>query len=203
MTATLPDLAFEPTLLPRPITVRTAPRREPPFDDEIAPGRDGQPPQRSWVLIGAQPLPFEPAPAPAVVRGHHRSWALGSTAATANSDAAELPDPAGWSRRLFVALLETRVGLRPLRQLNGYLSPAVSAGLAAELARDHARDRARSASHAGRPRAATVTSIHVCEPADRVAEVSAVICAGTRYRAIAARLEGQDGRWRCVRLQFG
>ncbi len=202
MTATAPNLDFDPILLPRPITVRAAPRREPPFDDEID-GRDGQSPPRSWVHTGAQPLPFEAVPAPVAVRGHHRSWALGSTAAGtaegAMDGAAELPDPAGWSRRLFVALLEARVGLRPLRQLSGYLSPAVSAGLAAELARELTRPPGQG----GRPRAATVTSIHVCEPADRVAEVSAVICAGTRYRAIAARLEAQDGRWRCVRLQFG
>jgi hypothetical protein len=26
---------------------------------------------------------------------------------------------------------------------------------------------------------------------------------GTRYRAVAARLEGLNGRWRCVRLQLG
>jgi hypothetical protein len=46
-------------------------------------------------------------------------------------------------------------------------------------------------------------SIRVCEPADGVAEVSAVVQIGPRFRAMAARLEGLDGRWRCVRLQLG
>jgi len=50
---------------------------------------------------------------------------------------------------------------------------------------------------------AVVRSVRVCEPADGVAELSAVVQAGARFRAIAARLEGLDGRWRCVRLQIG
>jgi hypothetical protein len=49
----------------------------------------------------------------------------------------------------------------------------------------------------------TIRSVRVCEPADGVAELSAVVQVGTRYRAVAARLEGLNGRWRCVRLQLG
>ncbi len=183
----------------RAITVRAAPLREPPFDDELIPVNDGRG-RRNGVAVGVlgeQHLPLELWPRASPATGHHRSWATAVTEVRG-----DLPDPAGWARRLFVALLEARAGLRPLRQLGGYLSPAVNAGLALEFARLPERSD-RAAVRATRPRPPTVTSIHVCEPADSVAEVCAVICTGTRYRAIAARLEVQDGRWRCVRLQFG
>jgi hypothetical protein len=42
----------------------------------------------------------------------------------------------------------------------------------------------------------------VDEPADGVAEVCAVVSHGERFRAIALRLEGIDGRWRCTVLQL-
>jgi hypothetical protein len=45
--------------------------------------------------------------------------------------------------------------------------------------------------------------VHVSEPADGVAEACAVVDTGPRRRAIALRLEGLDGRWRCTQLQFG
>jgi hypothetical protein len=40
----------------------------------------------------------------------------------------------------------------------------------------------------------------VCEVSDGVAEVSVVIDDGRRARALAMRLEGSDGRWRCTEL---
>jgi transcription antitermination factor NusA-like protein len=46
-------------------------------------------------------------------------------------------------------------------------------------------------------------SIRVGEPADGIAEISAVIRQGERHRAVAVRLEGIDGRWRCTALQLG
>ena len=100
-----------------------------------------------------------------------------------------------WSRRVIVALLEARAGQRPLRQLAVYFSPAVQAGLTTELARVPVRPKGQ--------RQATLKSVHVCEPATGVAEICAVIDTGSRCRAIAARLEGRDGHWRCVRLQVG
>lgn len=69
------------------------------------------------------------------------------------------------------------------------------AGLSADLER-----RPRRSAGSAVP---TVRSVHIAEPADGVVEVAAVIQTGTRFRAVAARLEGLDGRWRCVRLQIG
>jgi hypothetical protein len=45
--------------------------------------------------------------------------------------------------------------------------------------------------------------VHVSEPVDGVAEISAVARRDGRAHAVAARLEGIDGRWRCTALQIG
>jgi hypothetical protein len=42
----------------------------------------------------------------------------------------------------------------------------------------------------------------VCTPTDGVAEASAVIQVGRRCRALAMRLEGLDGQWRCTALEI-
>jgi hypothetical protein len=178
------------TTATKPITVRPAPRREPPFDDELPAGT-----VRSLRLAGSAdpPLPFEewpPAEMSANPASRQRAWV-----APAPPDRGDLPDPTGAARRLLVALLEVRAGLRPLRQLGAYLSPAVLLGLQTELA--------RVPGPSGSGRSAVLRSVHVCEPADAVAEISAVISSGSRHRAIAARLEGSAGRWRCVRMQLG
>jgi hypothetical protein len=46
-------------------------------------------------------------------------------------------------------------------------------------------------------------NVRVCEPADGVAEVSAVFRRADRVRAIAFRIQGVDGRWRITALQLG
>jgi hypothetical protein len=159
------------------IVVRPAPRREPPFDDELDEG----------VQIGVhdQPLPFErvrrtalqPAP-PSPLR-------------------ATLPDPVHWARRLLIGVIETAGGHRPLNQLTALVTPAVAAGLRADFERAAQRGRAHWTSRA------SVRSMRGSEPADNVAELSATVRAGERVRAIAMRLEVRHGRWCCTRLVLG
>jgi hypothetical protein len=48
-----------------------------------------------------------------------------------------------------------------------------------------------------------VSTVRVCEPVDGVAEISAVARRNGRAHAVAARLEGLDGRWRCTALHIG
>jgi hypothetical protein len=48
-----------------------------------------------------------------------------------------------------------------------------------------------------------VRSVHVYQPAPDAAEVSVHVGHGHRSRAIAARLEHRDGRWRCAALELG
>jgi hypothetical protein len=162
--------------------VRPAPRREPPFDDEL--------PARVLRLVGPldQPLPFAEPPARRL--GH-----AADAFAPQLTGRGELPDARAFGRRLLVAITEAMSGRRTLHQLAAHLSQSVYSGLVSDLGR---ADRAR----AWRGQV-TIRSVRVSEPADGVAELSAVVRTGNRYRAVAARLEGLDGRWRCVRLQLG
>jgi hypothetical protein len=178
-------LALEPDSTPvphKPITVRPAPRREPPYDDEA--------PHLRLVGPHEQALPFD-EPWPGRLRDV-LPWQ--SPQLSARGD---LPDPAAWARRLIIGVIEARAGRRPLQQVSSLLSSGVYTGLARDLA---------GASPARRSDAAQeyrIRSVHASEPADGVAEIAAVVQMGPRFRAIAARLEGIDGNWRCVRLQIG
>jgi hypothetical protein len=49
----------------------------------------------------------------------------------------------------------------------------------------------------------TVLRLHVSEPADGVAEVSASFRRDARVAVLAFRLQGIDGRWRLTDLQVG
>ena len=161
------------------ITIRPAPRREPPFDDEV--------PQSHLTLVGPhdRQLPFAPSR-----RRLHEPRDVFSAQPTGRG---QLPDPVWFGRRLLVAILEATSGRRPLNQLAQHLSQGVLNGLIIDLNR-----RPGWMKHP-----AAIRTVRVCEPADGVAELAVVVQTGARVRAIAARLEGLDGRWRCVRLQIG
>lgn len=171
----------------RRLAVRPAPTREPPFDDEL--------PQRHLSLVGPldQPLPFgaEDLSTPSRLRLAPVPDPFAAQPTGRNA----LPDPGAHARRLVIGLIEAGTGRRPVSQLSRHLSPRVLTGLS--------RDAGRISRLGTASRPATVHSLHVGEPADGVAEVVAVIRVGDRFRAIALRLEGLDGRWRCVRLQVG
>ena len=107
--------------------------------------------------------------------------------------AARLPDPHRWSARLAQGIVEVLHGHRPPQQLVRWTDESVYAVLARHLA---AR---RPSTGSSRP---LVRSIRVCEPRDGVVEVSVVVHAGHRYRALAMRLEGLDGRWCCTVLDI-
>jgi hypothetical protein len=107
---------------------------------------------------------------------------------------AELPDPQAVGRRLVTLTLEAFAGRRPVGQLQPLVSPALFTALSE-------RRRPRWCTEGTAP--LLISSLHVCEPVDGVAEVSAVARRGGRAHAVAARLEGIDGRWRCTALQIG
>ena len=109
---------------------------------------------------------------------------------------AGLPEPRAWAGRFVQVLLEVLAGERPASQVMRHVSLAVYTDLLATPPRA-AHGRTRPAS------AATVVSVRVMEPDDGVAEVTAVTRRGPRHRAVALRLEGQGGRWRCVALEVG
>lgn len=163
----------------RGVSLRAAPRREPPFDDELE-------------------APRVPIPGPLDQRLPFRAArAAGTSRAPAEPATVHLPEPTAWGRRLLVGIIETANGKRPLHQLSGLLSHSVAAGLGKDFERA-ASNGTRHWTHAAR-----VRSVRATEPAAGIAELCATVRAGARVRAVALRLEAHDGRWRCTRLQLG
>lgn len=192
--------------LPCPVT-------EPPYDDEVpaarAPARPVAPTQGALALAFTMPsgAPAEPEP-PAGLRlvdpppdddptGERTAAVLDQSVAAfvarRPTSAQDLPDPRRWSARLAQAIVETLHGHRPIQQLLRWTDDAVYALLA---------DRLESRPRAGWRTRPTIRSIRLCTPADGVAEASVVVQAGPRCRALAMRLEGLDGHWRCTALEI-
>jgi hypothetical protein len=175
MTALLAPAAL-PAALPQPVRLRPAPRREPPFDDEVPAGGSAAPGTLATRLPFTEPRPHRP-PAP--------------------TRPGVLPDPAAWGRRLLIGITESAAGRRPLAQLVALLTPSVAQGIGR-----HVEHRAAPG---GRHwlAAARVRSVRAAQPADEIAEVSATLQSGPRVHAVALRLEVRHGRWCCTRLELG
>ncbi|SFD96748.1 Rv3235 family protein [Blastococcus tunisiensis] len=107
---------------------------------------------------------------------------------------ADLPDPGETGRRLVTCALEALAGRRPITQVRPMTSPGVFAALVQGR-------RPRWCAEGSAP--LVIGPVHVCEPVDGVAEISVVARRAGRAHAVAARLEGIDGRWRCTALQVG
>jgi len=168
------------TIVGTQFTLRPAPEREPPFDDE----RDPLAPDPPGPL---QPtLPFPPMHPPV----RHRPAILPRSPRRAAAG-----DPAGVARRLLLGIVEVAGRRRPLGQLSTMLSPAVAVGLRGDLT------PTRTSPH--RLRDATVTSVRSSEPADGIAELSATLRTPQRVHAAALRLEIRRGQWVCTRLIIG
>ncbi len=132
-----------------------------------------------------------PGPRPAPQRRGRRQPDLFGPAWSVRAD---LPDPRAAGRLLFTTVLEALAGRRPLAQVQRLTAPGVHAALAAGR---------RPAWCSGGTAPVLLGPVHVCEPVDGVAEVSAVARRAGRAHAVAARLEGLDGRWRCTALSIG
>lgn len=167
--------------------VRPVPALEPPYEP-----LDGRPTLTVVPPLG-DPLPFEDATSladltPRQGRLGEDFWGPQPTGRR------NLRDPRPMARQFLQATLEMLYGRRAARQLQAWTSPAVFADLV--------RSR-RVVPATTRSAPPTVQSVHVSEPVDGVAEVCAVVRRGARCHAVAARLEGIDGKWRCVKLQIG
>ena len=188
---------------PAPPRVRLLPVRpyEPPYDDERSDHAAPLPPS-----IGVQgSLALQLVPSRRVVPALRLVDPPVPDAADAADEpdtprptpTCELPAIAPWAHRLVIGVLEVLTGTRPVGQLERLTSDRVFGDLQRAAT---ARAGSRKLSAAG---ARSVRSIRVSEPRDGVAEVSAVVRAGERCRALALRIEGLDGRWRCTALQVG
>lgn len=182
-TDTTPEVGPQP-LQAAPLRLTVVPTPQPPLDPQpvlrlVLPGVAVP---RAPHRPGPRPRPEEP-PA-GFVPGFEPTW----------SARADLPDPRVAGRRLLLLTLEGLAGHRPLSQVQ----PLTALGVYAALASGR-----RPRWCAGGTAPVLLGPVHVCEPVDGVAEVSAVARRSGRAHAVAARLEGIDGRWRCTALQIG
>lgn len=113
---------------------------------------------------------------------------------TASDDLPAAPD---WGRRLVQVVVEVMCSQRPASQLLRHTSQRVYDQVVSQTLPPVRRG---AGAQRRRPR---VTSVRVCEPADGVAELSAVVHGQYRVQAMAMRLEGRDGRWRVTALECG
>jgi hypothetical protein len=159
------------------VTIRPAPRREPPFDDEIVDVR---------ALPGPydRSLPFELPQPPSL-------WPAGPHSPRATAEVVR------WARRLLIGLIEAAGSRRPLHQLAGMVSGPVIRGLGGDFERG-ARAGSPHWLHGANPR-----TVRASRVSDGVVEVCATVEVGSRVRAVALRAEAQHGRWMCTRLQLG
>ena len=177
--------ATEPTAPERPalrlVRVHTP---QPPLADDR---------RRLRLVLHDVPVP-RPAHRPGPRPRPDRPASIDADFGPAWSTRSDLPDPAAAGRRLLTLALEALAGRRPLIQVQ----PLTSAGVFTALSTGR---RPRWCAQATAP--LLIGRVHVSEPVDGVAEISAVVRRGGRAHAVAARLEGIDGRWRCTALQVG
>ncbi len=174
--------------LPAHVRLTSIPPSDPPFDDEPLPRLRLVPPHIEDRLPFETAQPFPTSPASAAPPAGTGDGLFGRRPTTSS----ELPDPRPWAGRLVLAMMEALSGRRPVQQLMPWTDDAVYAQMSRAVRYRRPAD--------GVPR--VLASLHVSEPADGVAEICAVVTGADRSRAVAARLEGTDGRWRCTALQL-
>jgi hypothetical protein len=107
-----------------------------------------------------------------------------------------LPEPRPSAERLAQAIAEVLAGARPACQLTGLAT--------LDVLRLLARGAGRLGARPGRlPQRPIVDAVHLSEPCDGVVEACAVVNTGIRIQALALRLEGIDGQWRCTAMHLG
>jgi len=168
---------------PGSIRVRPAPAWEGPYDDE--PGLS--PPRTEGALALALPG-LDPARPRVPLR----------LVPPARPDTGTGPPPPlrPLLPRLAQAIAEVLAGSRNPAQLAAYTTYEVLC----QLERWSGRLGQKGGGPTPTPR---VTSVHVNEPAPRIAETCLVIDTGRRRRAVALRLEAAGPGWRCTALQIG
>jgi hypothetical protein len=177
-----------PSTLSPPLRLRPVPRLDGPYDDE----RDDPAPP---MVDGSLALAFPP-PTRVSVPLRLVPPAGGVSPAGAPTPRELLPDPRPWTGRLAQAIAEVLAGARPA----GQLSRVATLEVLQLLERGAGRLGARPG---GPPQRPIVASVHLSEPCDGVAEACAVVDTGLRKRALAFRLEGVNGQWRCTALHVG
>jgi hypothetical protein len=170
------------------LSLRPVPRIDGPYDDER---HDAATP----IIQGSLALAFPP-PTTVTVPLRLVPPAGGVAPDPTPTRRDLLPDPYPWTARLAQAIAEVLAGARPASQL----ARVATLDVLALLERGSGRLGARPGAPPQRP---IVGSVHLSEPRDGVAEACAVVDTGPRRRALALRLEGANGQWRCTALHVG
>ncbi|MGO4255869.1 Rv3235 family protein [Marmoricola sp. RAF53] len=105
-----------------------------------------------------------------------------------------------FAARFAQAVVEVIGGDRGVHQLMRWTTDEVYADM---LRRSQALQRTTPPQQRVRRLRAQVRSVHLSRPHPEAAEISIHVRHGARSRAIAARIELIEGRWRCSVLQFG
>ncbi len=179
----------------RGLRLLPVPLAEPPYDDELPDGG-----RLRLVRTGGSALaPAPELPAPAPLRLLPPPSPEGPAPDLATDDEpgrtplTELPPARPFALALVQRLLEVLAGLRPVGQLQRDTSLELYDELAATVP---------TGPRAGGPRPTRrdVRSLHLQEHPEGVAEVCATVHRGGRVTALAFRLEGRSGAWRCTEL---
>lgn len=158
--------------------------------------------QGTLALAYALPsgLPAVPAPSPRLrIVGRELHGSSRRLSVVPGSGVADRPPASRWAALIAQAIVEAEVGDRPLAQLLPWTSEEVYDAVAARCS-SHAKHNAPARRTIAR---AMVTSIHVCQLADDIAEVCATVRWADRARAVALRLDGVGAGWRCTAVSFG
>ena len=186
------------------------PAWDPPYDDEIGPSvrrtdaAGGVQGTLALAFVLPSGIPAVPDVPPAVAAPALRLVPGASAEDVADevefgpqpTPRSALPEPRGWAGRFVQAVIEVLAGDRPATQLVRWTTMEVYDQLTGRVPGQPGVRAAASVR-------ALVRSVHVSEPADGVAEVSALVRRGVRCTAVALRLEGMDGRWQCTAIELG
>lgn len=174
MTALSTEAVAVAVPLRRALRLLPAPVSCPPYDDEAGP---------------APVLRLVTTPAPELAGDYDDDAWVSAT----RTPTAELPPARAMAGALVRGVLDVLAGVRGAGQLRHDTTAELYADLVPALTR--ARDTSGL-----RPDARAIRSIHLQERPEGVVEVCATVVRRGRLGALALRLEGLDGRWRCTEL---
>jgi hypothetical protein len=155
-----------------PLRLLPAPESAPPYDDE-----PDAPVLRLVRSATLAPETFD-----------DDAWVAAERTATA-----KLPSSQDFARTLLQAVLEVLAGVRSIKQLRRDTTPELYESIVTSL-------DGRPAPAGRRPGPRSVRSLHVQERPEGVVEACATVARDGRFVALALRLEGFEGRWRCTEL---
>ncbi len=107
------------------------------------------------------------------------------------------------ARTIAQAAVEVLAGTRPVQQLSRTLDPGCLAALQHRAALTRAHAASAQGGQSRLHRSPMVRSVHLCAVTDGVYEASLVVSEELRSRAVAMRLEGNNGAWKVTVLEIG